>query len=271
VSQRKINILITLLASLLLLVIFLDRFIMVNGPATSSIVFRPFSGGVDTHNVYGEGIFFTAPWNNVYRFNTREQMVEDTMHIMVLNGVTVTMRVNYRYRPIVDSLPVIFRQYGINYDKVFIDPQVVSSTSEVISHFTPEQVYSLRIDSIRQVALEIARRKLHQGNIFLGDLVISNIKLPPKVVDAIEYKLRQEQLAIAYNYKIIIAQKEKQIKIIDAEATKSSQALVNPGLTPGYLQLRQIEALQNLSLSPNAKTIVVPRGNSTPIILNNGQ
>ncbi|MDB5088114.1 MAG: Regulator of protease HflC, stomatin/prohibitin superfamily, partial [Mucilaginibacter sp.] len=216
-------------------------------------------------------IFFTAPWNNVYRFNTREQMVEDTMHIMVLNGVTVTMRVNYRYRPIVDSLPVIFRQYGINYDKVFIDPQVVSSTSEVISHFTPEQVYSLRIDSIRQVALGIASGKLRQGNIFLGDLVISNIKLPPKVVDAIEYKLRQEQLAIAYNYKIIIAQKEKQIKIIDAEATKSSQALVNPGLTPGYLQLRQIEALQNLSLSPNAKTIVVPRGNSTPIILNNGQ
>ncbi|MDN3546946.1 prohibitin family protein [Mucilaginibacter aquaedulcis] len=270
-SQRRINILLILLVSLLLLVVFIERFMVINGPATASILFRPFGGGVDKHAVYGEGIHFVSPWNSIYKFNTREQMVQETMHIMVQNGVTVSLLVNYRYTPLVDSLPAIFEHYGMAYDKVYINPEIVSTTSELLSQFTPEQIYTLKIDSIRTVALLNARERLIHGNILLGNLVISNIKLPKKVVTAIESKLQQQQLAIEYNYKIAIAEKERQIKIIDGQATQAVQGLVNRGLTPGYLQYKQIEALLKLSTSPNAKTIVLPKDANTPLILGNGQ
>lgn len=270
-SKRKFKIIIITLICLLIIVAYIDRFIMVNGPSTSSIVFRPFQSGINTHKVYGEGLYFISPWNTVYKFNTREQVVEDSLNIMVRNGVTVSVRVTYRYSPLKDSIPFIFRRYGIHYDHVFIDPEVVSVTNELISQFNPEQIYTLRIDSIRQVAYNIARARLNAGGIYLGGLVLSNIQLPPRVVESIEYKLRQEQLAIAYNYEIEIALKKKQIQVIDAEGTRDAQALINGGLTAGYLQFKQIEALQKVATSNNAKTVIIPQGTNTPFLLNSNQ
>jgi len=270
-SIRRINILITLLISLLFLVIFSERFMVINGPATNSVVFRPFDGGVDPHLVDGEGVHFVFPWNTIYKFDTREQVVQKTMHIMVKNGVTVSLVVNYRYVPLIDSLPAIFERYGLNYDKIYVGPEIVSVTNELLSKFTPEEIYSSKMDSIRAAALNNARDRLKEGDILLGDLVLSNIQLPVKVVEAMESKLQRQQQSLEYDYKVEIAKKEKDIKITDGEAVRAVQALVNPGLTPGYLQYKQIEAIQKLSISPNAKTIVISKGSNTPIILGSNQ
>lgn len=296
-TQRRINILITLLVTLLFFVIFFDRIVIINGPATASVIFRPFSGGIDMKKIYKEGVYFVWPWNSVYKYNTREQVVEDTVRVMVDNGVTITIVLNYRYSPDIDSLPDIFKRYGPDYHRVFVHPEIIANTRDYFSYFSPEQLYTRSADTTKNGKsatdpdttnpgandAQFAKRriynlnnlqlnsKLKAGHVFLSDLVVTHLQMPDKVVQAIEKKLQQEQLAQEYDFRITIAQKEQQIKVIEAQATKMAEDTVNAGLTEGYLQLRQIEAFQNLSNSPNTKIIITPRGTNTPIILNDKQ
>lgn len=246
---------------------------MMNGPSTYSVMYRPFNGGINMNETFGEGVYLIWPWNTPYQFNTREQLVDDTLHVMVTNGVTVTVRVNYRYFPLKDSLPEIFRKYGPDYLNVFIKPEILFGVRDLLSSMKPEDIYSFKLDSAKTQALRRAKEELQVGNVCISNILILDIKLPPHVVEAIESKLREEQLAQQYNFKIDIANKEREIKRIEASSIKMAQDTISKGLSQPYLQYLQIGAMQELAKSPNAKTIIIPQGtgNGSPIILNTSQ
>jgi regulator of protease activity HflC (stomatin/prohibitin superfamily) len=68
-------------------------------------------------------------------------------------------------------------------------------------------------------------------------------------------------------------QKEKQEaerKRVEAQGIADYQKIINTGLTNQQLQYEQIKAMQALSLSPNAKVIVMGKGN-TPLIIEGKQ
>ena len=266
-SQRKINITIALLVVLLIFVILYHRIVKVNGPAVASIIYNPLTGGLDSFAVYKEGAYLTWPWNTTYEFNLRQQKVDTTINILMQNGVTTKVQINYRYYPIRDSLVPIFRNYGVDYGQLFVKPEVESAVRIIISDLTPEQLYKMHFDTVRLQVLRLAKDKLRDGDVTLEDLVILNIELPKRVVDAIESKLEKEQLAQEYDFREFVAMKQKDITVIEAAATRMAEDTINGGLTQAYLQLKQIDAFQKLSVSPNAKTIIVPQGTNNPVIV----
>jgi regulator of protease activity HflC (stomatin/prohibitin superfamily) len=70
-----------------------------------------------------------------------------------------------------------------------------------------------------------------------------------------------------------VLQKEKQEaerKRVEAQGIADYQKIINTGLTNQQLQYEQIKAMQALSLSPNAKVIVMGKGN-TPLIIDGKQ
>ncbi len=267
-DQKKVNFTVAMLFILLLIVVFIDRIVHFNGPAKAAVIYRPFNDGLMMSHVYREGMFLTWPWNKVYRFNTREQFIDKRLDIVVKNGVTVNVRINYRFAPIQDSLPIIFRKYGLRYDSVFVEPEIVYAIREVISSLNPEEIYTLKIDSITTSSFSLAKNRLKEGNIRVTDIYLLDIKLPPKVVNAIESKLQEEQLNQQYAFKQEVAKKDRDIKIIEAAAIKKACDTISSGLTPEYLQFKQIEAFLKLSESPNSKTIIMPQNAKTPFILN---
>jgi regulator of protease activity HflC (stomatin/prohibitin superfamily) len=125
----------------------------------------------------------------------------------------------------------------------------------------------MHFDTIRREILRNAQKNLKLANVNLEDLVILKIELPKRVVEAIESKLQQEQLVKEFDFKDSVAERQKRIRIVEASAIKMAEDTINKGLTPEYLQLRQIEAFEKLSLSNNSKTIIVPRS-STPVMFN---
>ncbi len=267
-DQKKINFTIAILVILLVIVMFIDRVVHFNGPARAAVIYMPFNGGLLTSEVFKEGMYLTWPWNTVYTFSTREQFVDKRLNIVVRNGVTVNVRINYRYAPVQDSLPIIFRKYGKRYDSVFVEPEIVYAIRETISSLSPEEIYSLKIDSITSSSFNLAKNRLREGNILVTDIYLLDIKLPPKVVAAIESKLQEEQLNQQYAFKEEVAKKDREIKIIEAAAIKKACDTISKGLTPEYIQYKQIEAFLKLSESPNSKTIIMPQNAKTPFILN---
>jgi len=87
------------------------------------------------------------------------------------------------------------------------------------------------------------------------------------VAQAIDSKLAQQQLDLEYDYRIAVAGKEAQRKLIEAGGQKAYNEAVNQSLTPSLLEWQGILATQELAKSPNSKVVIVGGKNGLPIIL----
>jgi regulator of protease activity HflC (stomatin/prohibitin superfamily) len=102
----------------------------------------------------------------------------------------------------------------------------------------------------------------------VDDVPIERISLPPTIARAIETKLAQQQLDGEYVYRLAVATKEAERKLIEGKGQKAYNELVNSSLTPAMLQWQGIMATEALAKSPNAKVVVVGAGKSgLPLIL----
>ena len=101
-------------------------------------------------------------------------------------------------------------------------------------------------------------------------MLVRDVTLPPTIKDAIERKLRQEQEALEYEFRISKAQKEAERQIIEAQGKADANRILSASLTDKILKDKGIEATLELSKSPNSKVVVVGSGNDgLPLILGN--
>ena len=88
--------------------------------------------------------------------------------------------------------------------------------------------------------------------------------------DAIERKLKQEQEAEEYEFKLVKATKEAQRQKIEAEGKATANRIISASLTDKILKEKGIEATIRLSESNNSKVVVVGGGkDGLPLILGN--
>jgi regulator of protease activity HflC (stomatin/prohibitin superfamily) len=106
------------------------------------------------------------------------------------------------------------------------------------------------------------------NSIVMRALLIRAISLPEQIKEAIENKLKQEQEALAYQFRLDKEQSEAERKRIAAEGEAIANKIINNSLTDELLKMRGIEATIELSKSPNAKTIIIGSGkDGLPLIL----
>ena len=98
--------------------------------------------------------------------------------------------------------------------------------------------------------------------------MIRSIELPDQIKSAIENKLKQEQEALAYQFRLDKERSEAERKRIAAEGESRANLIINNSLTSNLLKMRGIEATLELAKSPNTKVIVVGSGkDGLPMIL----
>ena len=87
-------------------------------------------------------------------------------------------------------------------------------------------------------------------------------------MDAINRKLKQEQAALEYEFKILKEIKEAERKKIEAEGIEAFQRIVTKSINDKLLRWKGIEATLELAQSTNAKVVVVGGGrDGLPLIL----
>jgi hypothetical protein len=98
-------------------------------------------------------------------------------------------------------------------------------------------------------------------------IVIGTIDLPDEVAKSQELKISKETEIERQEFEVKIAEKKKQIRVIEAEGIAEAQRIINTTLTPLYLQHEAIQAQQALSGSPNHTTVYIPVGtNGLPLV-----
>jgi regulator of protease activity HflC (stomatin/prohibitin superfamily) len=98
---------------------------------------------------------------------------------------------------------------------------------------------------------------------------MKSIKLPERLVEAIEAKLQAEQEAQRMQFVLDREKLEAQRRIIEAQGTSDAQKILAEGLTPIVLQYQYIQAWRELAKSPNSKVIITD--GQTPYSLNEAQ
>ncbi len=264
------QLIIAVIAIFIILVFFGSSMFYKVNPGERAIVFRQFSGGLDTSNVFIPGFHIIAPWNDFITYNVKEQKSEEPMDVLDKNGLSINIDISVRYNPIYNKIPYLHRQFGQDYINQLIIPEIRSTVRQVAGRYTAEEIYSTKRSEVELAIIEEAEKKLTSNFIDMRALLIRSIKLPNDIKMAIENKLKQEQEALAYRFKLEKEKSEAERKRIEAEGESRANKIINASLTKSLLRMRGIEATVKLSQSPNSKVVVIGSGDSgMPLILGN--
>ena len=234
----------------------------------AGVLFRTFSGGVDTEQTYGEGFHLMAPWNKMYIYEVRQQAASEKMSVLSSNGLEITLDVTLWFEPKYSQLGLLHQEKGTEYSLRVVKPAIGAATKSVIGRYTPEEIYSTKRDIIQTEIEEETSKILIEQYVQLNEVLVKDVTLPPTIKNAIETKLKQEQESLEYKFKIEKATKEAERQRIDAEGKAAANKILSESLTDKILKEKGIEATLELAKSPNAKTIVVGSGkDGLPLIL----
>ena len=259
------------LIGLVILAIVIIKSSVVIESGQAGVLFKTLSNGVDRENTYGEGFHIIAPWNDMIIYPVRQLSVSDKMRVLSVNGLEVTVDGTVWYQPEYDKLPYLHQEKGREYESQILAPAISAAARSVVGRYTPEQLYSSKRDVIQNEILDEVQKELSAQYIQVNRVLVEDVTLPPKIKDAIERKLEQEQEALEYEFRLARATKEAQRQKIDAEGKAVANKILSASLTDKILTEKGIEATLKLAESPNSKVIIVGGGESggLPIILGN--
>ena len=237
-------------------------------PGQKGVLFKTFQGGLDKEKVYGQGFQIIAPWNQMILYDVKEKETSERLEVLSNNGLLIKLDLSIIHHPIHEKIGYLHENIGEDYLDRIIKPAVRSVTREVIGNYTPEQLYASARDSIENLIYIGTKEIVNQKYIELPYVFIRDITLPMTLQTAIEQKLKQEQQAEEYDFKIDKAKKEAERKEIEARGIAEFQNIVKETITPPLLRWKGIEATLEISKSTNSKVIVIGNGDDDlPIIL----
>lgn len=253
---------------MIVLLLFGGRMFLILDAGERGVIFKPYSIGLDKENVYGEGFHAIAPWNKMYIFGVREQQRDEPMDVLDKSGLSISMDITVRFNPIFNKIGFLYEQFGVNYINVLVIPEVRSTVRQVAGRYTAEEIYSTKRAEVEMAIIDETRDVLGKNYIQMKALLIRSINLPEQIKGAIESKLKTEQEALAYEYRLAREKSEAERRRIEADGIAAYNRIINASLTKAILQQRGIEATIKLAESPNSKVIVIGSGkDGLPLIL----
>jgi len=270
--KRMQIIIISVVVVVVLLLIFGSQMFYVLKPGERGVIFKKFSGGLDKENVFVPGFHVIAPWNDMIRYDVREQKAEETMDVLDKEGLSINVDVTIIFNPFYDKIGDLHENIGTNFVSVMVIPNVRSSVRAVTGRYNAEEIYSTKRGEVEAEIINATRKALALKNIEMKDLLIRSIALPEKIKQAIESKLQQQQEALAYQFRLEREKSEADRRRIEAQGIADYNAIISASLTDRILRQKGIDATLELANSANSKVVVIGSGEEgLPLILGGNQ
>lgn len=255
----------------LILIIALWKSSVNIGYGEAGVLFKTLGGGVVTDDEpLGEGFNIIAPWNKVFKYNTKQQeLFQKEMKVLSSNGLEIKLDISVLYQPQLANLGKLHQTKGTGYVDNVIIPEIRAVARSVVGRYTPEQLYSTKRDAIQNEIFEEMKKKVEKQYVQLNAVLVRNVTLPVKIKNYIEKKLGQEQETLEYEFRLEKAKKEAERQRIDAEGKAAANRILSASLTDKILKEKGIEATLELSKSPNSKVVIVGGKDGMPLILGN--
>lgn len=257
------------LLSFLLVIFLFDRIFVSVHSGQNGVLWRRFGEGTVIETVYSEGLHIVMPFNRMYIYNTRKQLLSDSINVLTLDGLTVRVKYSVRYHLQNSTLPLLHKKIGPDFVNVLVRPDVRSVVRDLFGQYRPEVIYNSQ-RAIQTLVTTRSKERLIANFISIDDVPIELVTLPTEISKAIESKMIEQQNEASYVYRLAIAKKEAERLDIESAGIRNYHEKVNAGLSTLVLKWEGIQATRDLAKSKNSKVIVIGSSKSgLPVILGN--
>lgn len=260
---------ITAFVVLFIIILLSSSLFLTIRPGERGVIFDRFRG-LEKDQIYSPGFHVKAPWNDMIIYDVTEAKIEETMDVLDKSGLSIKVDVSVRFHPIYDRVGYLEEIFRGDYINRLVIPEVRSTVRKVMGRYTAEEIYSTKRSEVEESIIQETENILEENYILMRALLIRSINLPEQIKMAIENKLKEEQEALAYQYRLDREKSEAERKRIQAEGEAKANDIINSSLTNNLLKMRGIEATMKLAESENSKVIVIGSGSDgLPLILGN--
>jgi regulator of protease activity HflC (stomatin/prohibitin superfamily) len=170
-------------------------------------------------------------------------------------GLSVGASISILYFVKAQDFKKLLTKYGVDYEPI-VTAVFNSAASDVCAKFFAKDMHSGKRADIEKEILAKMKENLSSSGIEIENVLMKSIQLPAGLANSIEEKLQAEQDAMRMEFVLQQAKLEAERNIIQAKGTRDAQIILSEGLTNQIIQIRSIEAFNELSKSPNAKIII---------------
>lgn len=263
-SRAQFVIYTTLVCCLLVLGFLWPRIFIMVPPGHLGVMYRTLNGGTVTNRTWGEGLHAIPPWDSLTIYEVRLQQKSLMLKMLSDEGLSLGVEVVVRFRPREEMLGYLQKDIGPEYFDRLVRPDVESHIRKTLGSRPAHEIYATVRDVLQELGQFplVGRADKSQGvptyepYVHVQDLKLVIIELPKIVEDAIVEKYHQEQLMLAYRYKLEREQKEADRKRTEAAGIRDFSQIAGKNAEL-MLRWRSLEVTSEFAKSPNAKLVFV--------------
>ncbi len=242
---------------LLVVVLFLASSIVTVPVGERMVVYNLLTRGFRTPVVPGYG-FVLPVINERILYDVRTQVYTmsgvvqegnvpraDSIEVLSSDGLKMDLDITVQFRLDDQQINDLHADIGPEYIDKIIRPTVREAIRIEFARHEATEAFSTKREEIERSLEQRMLAALEKYYIVLQEVQIRNIELPPMVASAIEDKKKAQQEAERMEYILERAEKEKEEKIIRAEAEAAEIEIINEQLemSPNYLNWLAIDKL----------------------------
>ena len=181
-----------------------------------------------------EGINFKVPFiEKITKINIKVQKSEMDIESSTkdLQIVQTKVAVNYRIDP--TKAPSLYRQVGNGYEETILNPAIKESIKSAIAQYNAEEI-TVNRGEVSQSCLKAIQEKVEKYGIIIEDFNLTDFSFSEEYTKAIEDKQVAEQ-------NLEKSKLEAEKKLVEAEATKKANELLQESLTDELIKKQFIE------------------------------
>ncbi len=212
-----------------------------------------------------EGLILYNPFvTKVIKTSLQTKNIELSITLPSKEGLSVISQISILYRLDKTMVQKVISTYGFDYENI-ISVIFRSASADVCAQFFAKDMHSGMRSKIELSIKEKMDLILTKQGIIIESVLMKSIQLPPGLASSIEQRLQAEQDAMRMDFLKQQAERQAEIKIIEAKGERDAQKILSEGLTPEIIKIKSIEAFKLLSDSPNSKIIIT--NGTTPFLI----
>lgn len=191
---------------------------------------------------------------------------DDGIRALTADGLEINLDLTVLYRVIPSEAPRLIRETGNDYQEKIVRPIARTKIRDMAVYYDAVSMFSIKRDEFQAKIFKGIEDEFKKRGLLLENLLVRNITLPASVKNVIEQKIQAEQEAQKMQFVLQKEKQEAERKRVEAQGITDYQRILNENLSDKQLQYENIKALKEIALSPNAKVIIMGKGNN-PVIL----